>query len=54
MVTITNTLEVYKNQAMEAAKDLCYGNGVIKRLKEAKTTGEIERIMREARHGRRY
>lgn len=40
----------YKRQAIKAAKDLLYGNKVIKKIKKAKTEGEIDRIMRAARH----
>ena len=44
----------YKIQAVKAAKDLGYGNEVIKRIKAAKTDNEIERIMREARTKKQY
>lgn len=49
---MNNSFELYQSQAIDAAKDLCYGPNVIKRLVEAKTSGEIERIMRDARHGK--
>ena len=39
----------YKRQALCAAKDLCYPESVILRLKSAETEGEIERIMKTAR-----
>lgn len=43
----------YRKQAMIAAKDLCYGNEVIKKIKAAKSDAEIERIMNAARHAKR-
>lgn len=39
----------YKDQAVEAAKDLGYGAAVIDRIKNAKTDLEISRIMTSAR-----
>lgn len=39
----------YKDQAIEAAKDLGYGATVIDRIKNAKTDFEISRIMTSAR-----
>lgn len=39
----------YKQQAIRAAKDLCYGEEVIRRIKNAKSDVEIERIMATAR-----
>lgn len=41
----------YKRHAIRAAKDLCYGEATIEKLKKAKTESEIERIMRTAREG---
>lgn len=41
----------YKGQAIQAAKDLCYGEKVITQLKNAKTEAEISRIMCTARKG---
>lgn len=38
-----------KNNAIHAAQDLGYGDEVIKKLRQAKTDGEIGRIMRKAR-----
>ena len=40
----------YKRQAIKAAKDLKYGDEVVEKLKKAKTEGEIDRIMKAARH----
>ena len=45
--------ENYRNQAMIAAEDLCYGNEVIEKIKAAKSDAEIERIMNAARRERR-
>lgn len=44
-------LDLYKSNAIQAAKDLCYGEAVINLLKNAKTEGEISRIMTNARKG---
>ena len=48
-----NNGESYKDRAIKAAKELCYGSEVIAKLKEARTDTEIENIMYDARHGRR-
>lgn len=40
----------YKNQAVHVAKDLHYGDDVIDRIKVAQTEGEVDRIMKTARH----
>ena len=48
------TLQGYKCDAIQAAKDLCYGEKVIERLREAKTEGEIARIMITARRERDF
>ena len=45
--------ENYGNQAMIAAKDLCYGKEVVEKIKAAKNDAEIERIMNTARHAKR-
>ena len=39
----------YKRKALKAARELCYGDEVIKRIKNAKTDVEISRIMTSAR-----
>lgn len=39
----------YRIDAVKAAKDLHYGDDVVKAINEAKSIGEIERIMRSAR-----
>lgn len=52
MARYDNSLGTYKQTAAEAAKDLCYGEEVIERIRAATTHGEIERILRDARHGR--
>lgn len=43
----------YKRQAIAAAKQLCYPEAVILRLKSATTDSEIARIMRTARENER-
>lgn len=42
-------VNVFRKQAIKAAKDLLYGEEVIKALKNAKTESEIDRIMKTAR-----
>ena len=39
----------FKKQAIKAAKDLLYGDEVVKRLEAAKTIAEMDRIMKTAR-----
>lgn len=39
-----------KKHAIKAARELGYSGEVLAKLKAAKTEGEIERIMRTARH----
>ncbi len=41
--------EIYKDQALRAAKDLGYDEEVIKDIHNAKSDLEIDRIMRNAR-----
>lgn len=43
--------KLYKKQALKAAKDLFYGKDVIRRINDATTISEIDRIMRSARKG---
>ena len=45
--------ENYRKQAIIAAKDLCYGNKIIEKIKAAKNDAEIERIMNTSRHAKR-
>lgn len=45
-----NELETFRRQAIKAARDFHYGKDVIQKLKDAKTEGEIDRIMKNARH----
>ena len=48
---ITNThYKTYKEDAIQAAKELMYGDKVIERLKKAKTEADICRIMATARN----
>lgn len=46
--------ENYKKRAMIAAKELCYGNEVIERIKASKSIAEIERVMNTARKNMTY
>ena len=39
----------YRKNAIRAAKDLKYGEDVVKRIEQAKTDSEIQRIMTSAR-----
>lgn len=39
----------YKTRTIKAAKELCYSEEVIAKLRAAKTDAEIERIMVQAR-----
>lgn len=48
-----SSVEAYRADALTAAKELCYGDEVIRRLRNAKTEGEIERIMVTARKSRK-
>lgn len=48
----SQSFKAYKSQAMRAAMELNYDEKFIKELRDAKTEGEIERIMRKARHER--
>lgn len=50
--TYNATLKTYKEQAIDIAKDLCYSQTVTDKIQEAKTVFEIDRIMRDARHGK--
>lgn len=43
----------YKKEALKAAKELCYGDEIKKKIKEAKTDEEIERIMASARKNKK-
>ena len=45
------SLKLYKNDAIKAAKELFYGEDVIKQIKEAKSAHEISKIMSKARNG---
>lgn len=44
-------VRVYRKAALKAARDLCYGEEVQRRLRNAETTAEISRIMKSARTG---
>lgn len=49
----TDDLRQYRKEALKAARDLCYGEEVQRRIKNAKTSAEISRIMKSARMGGR-
>ena len=46
--------ENYKKRAMIAAKELCYDNEVIEKIKTSKSIAEIERVMNTARKNMTY
>lgn len=46
-----STLDLEKKEAKRAARDLCYGEDVIRRIELAKTPLEIDRILKQARTG---
>ena len=46
--------ESYKKRAMIAAKELCYDNEVIEKIKVSKSIAEIERVMNTARKNMTY
>ena len=46
--------ENYKKRAMIAAKELCYDNEVIEKIKESESIAEIERVMNIARKNMIY
>ena len=39
----------YRKDAITAAKDLGYGNGIVERIKQAENETQIDNIMRSAR-----
>lgn len=43
------TLKTIKKKQIQVAKDLCYGDAVISKIKNAKSEMEIDRIMVDAR-----
>ena len=42
-------LDEYKNSAARAARELCYGEEVVKKIRDAETEEEIITIMTRAR-----
>ena len=46
--------ENYKKRAMIAAKELCYDNEVIEKIKVSKSIAEVERVMNTARKNMIY
>lgn len=49
---LNQSFKANKRDTMKAAKDLGYGYYVLGLLEKAKTEGELERIMIDARHGK--
>lgn len=49
----SNTKDNYKNFALKAAKELGYGWEVIRDIEYAESDAEIERILHDARNGKR-
>lgn len=47
-----NEVHAYRTEAIEAAKDLCYGPKVIDMIKNARNDVEIANIMADARMGK--
>lgn len=47
--TDSNDLVIFRRQAIRAAKDLCYGDEVIEKLKAATSINEVDRVMKAAR-----
>ncbi len=45
-------LERHRSEAIRAARDLRYGENVIRSISEAKTWEEINRVLRAARNGK--
>lgn len=45
--------KTYRSEALKAAKELGYGDEVIRRIKNAKSDAEIEHIMVSARKGKK-
>ena len=48
-IDLKQELELYRKQAITAAKELLYGNVVVNNIKNAGSVGEIERILIAAR-----
>lgn len=48
----SDDVRIYRREALKAAHDLCYGDEVKARIKNATSSAEIARIMRTARNGR--
>lgn len=46
---MSRTTYNYKRKAISVAKDLCYSDEIISRLKSAQTEAEITQIMKTAR-----
>lgn len=48
-----NEKESFRKNAITAARDLCYGNIVLQKLRDAESIDEMQRIMINARHGKK-
>lgn len=48
-ITIANLLGRFLGEAIKAAKDLRYGDEVVRKIRKAKSSCEISRIMATAR-----
>ena len=44
-----DNVRAYRRGALKIARELCYSDDVLRRIRNAKTTEEISRIMRTAR-----
>lgn len=49
----TDDITTEKQQKIKIARELCYGKEVVDRLRQAKTSHELDRIMKSARLGKR-
>ena len=47
------TFTMLKRRTIRAAKDLLYDKNTIEKLRAAESEGELERIMRAARHNKK-
>ena len=48
------SLRIERKQAIQAARDLCYGYEVVQRIIKAESASEIWRILKEARLNSSY
>lgn len=45
----TQTVERERKEVLKIAKQLCYSDEIVEKLKKAKTVNELDRIMKDAR-----